>query len=334
MIAASIVLALLVDRLCGEVRRCHPLVGFGRVAQAVEARARRLIRQLQGWPATGTSRTPALECWIGALGWLLLVGVPTLALTALVPAGNRLLAGLSGIAVLYFCVGGRSLAEHARAVARPLSTGDLAQARAQVARIVSRDTAQLQRPEVIKATIESVLENGSDAVLAPLFWFAVAGAPGVLCYRLSNTLDAMWGYRNARYLHFGRTAARMDDVLNWIPARCCALSYALAGRMALALRCWRLQAPAWDSPNAGPVIAAGAGALRVLLGGPARYGEQVRWRPVVGAGAAPELADIEASLVLLRRATGIWVAAIAVLEVLAWCAPPLSTAQDWQLLWS
>ncbi len=318
MVTLSIVIALLADRIFGEIKRFHPLVAFGRLASWVETGCRRLFHAPV--PASDGAAAPreGLQLLAGALAWILLVIPPTALMAYLQTTLNVWLAMLVDVIVLYFCIGGRSLAEHARAVARRLHAGDLDRAREQVSRIVSRDTADLDRPSILKAAIESVLENGSDAVLAPVFWFVVAGAPGVLCYRLCNTLDAMWGYRNDRYLYFGRLAARMDDVLNWLPARCCALSYALAGRVQVALRCWHSQAPLWDSPNAGPVIAAGAGALRLRLGGPAHYDGVLRRRPILGEGSQPELVDIEASLAILRRATGIWLVVIALCEALVW----------------
>jgi adenosylcobinamide-phosphate synthase len=317
VIAISIILALVADRMFGEVPRFHPLVGFGRAAQWVENRARQ-------WPGVAghgdiaTWRASAWTLrWLGSASWLLLVAVPVIALAFVVSLLGDALATVTGIAVLYFCVGGRSLAEHARAIAAPLSAGELTLARQRLSLIVSRDTAHLDAPAVTRATVESVLENGSDAVLAPVFWFVVAGAPGVLCYRLANTLDAMWGYRNARFVHFGCPAARMDDLLNWVPARLCAFSYALAGRCRAALRCWNSQAAMCDSPNAGPVMAAGAGSLGIILGGTARYDGAPHWRPTLGEGQPAQPSDIERALALLTRATLIWLLVIVACEYLA-----------------
>lgn len=328
MVAASVIAALIADRVFGEVPRWHPLVGFGRAATWLEQRARQSMRPSNHPVETETEmeteygiETTAQLRRLGALCWCLLVIAPTLLLWVLswLLQGAFGMAGsaILGIVVLYFCIGGRSLAEHAHAVAAPLLCKDLESARAQLARIVSRDTAHLDAQSVTKATIESVLENGSDALLAPIFWFVVAGAPGVLCYRLSNTLDAMWGYRNARYLHFGRAAARIDDVLNWLPARCCALSYALVGNRQAALRCWRTQGAQCDSPNAGPVMASGAGALGIVLGGPASYGGELYWRPTLGEGRVVEPEDIARALGLLRLATVLWVVVILVFGWLA-----------------
>ncbi|WP_374403100.1 adenosylcobinamide-phosphate synthase CbiB [Niveibacterium sp.] len=300
---AAVLLALALDALLGEPRRWHPLVGFGRLAQALEARCNRRA----GRPF---ARLAGLGCWA-------LLVLPPVALCALpLPAP---LDTLFGVLVLYFAIGARSLAEHARAVAAPLQRGELAAARQALAMIVSRDTATLGESGVAAATCESVLENGNDAVFGALFWFVVAGAPGAMLFRLANTLDAMWGYRTPRLLHFGWAAARLDDLLNMIPARLTALSYALAGQCANALHCWRSQAARHDSPNAGPVMAAGAGALGLALGGPAVYHGKLEQRPTLGRGRDATSADIDAALRLTRRALLLWLAAITLGGLLATC---------------
>ena len=199
----------------------------------------------------------------------------------------------------------------------PLAAGELDLARERTSWIVSRDVASLDAAGVARAGTESVLENGNDAVFGALFWFVLAGGPGVLLFRLANTLDAMWGYRTERYLRFGWAAARIDDLLNVVPARLTALTYALLGRTWRALACWRDQAAAWDSPNAGPVMAAGAGALGVRLGGAASYHGREEVRPPLGEGRAPDAASIRAAVALVRRGSLLWLAALAALAVLA-----------------
>ena len=134
------------------------------------------------------------------------------------------------------------------------------------------------------------------------------GGAGAVLFRLANTLDAMWGYRTERFLRFGWAAARIDDVLNYLPARLTALSYALFGKTRRALACWRKQAPLWDSPNAGPVMSAGAGSLGVALGGSAIYHGQLEQRPVLGEGRPARGEDIPRALTLLRRSTALWLA--------------------------
>ncbi|MGB2972201.1 MAG: adenosylcobinamide-phosphate synthase CbiB, partial [Candidatus Competibacter sp.] len=213
--------------------------------------------------------------------------------------------------LLYLALGARSLAEHAEAVAAALQAGDLPLARERVGKIVSRDVDGLDEEQISRATVESVLENGCDAVFGALFWFVLAWGSGVVLYRLANTLDAMWGYKTPRYRDFGWAAARLDDLLNWVPARLTALSYVAVGaKPALAWRCWREQAPRWKSPNAGPVMAAGAGALGLALGGQARYHGEWSARPALGEGLAPRAGDIGRAVALLRRALLLWLAAI------------------------
>lgn len=297
--AAVALLAVLLDKWLGEPRRFHPLVGFGRLTKKVEG-------VFCGPSAAG----PAAQRLrgISAVGLILAVPVGLAWLAADRLGGSAwMLAAL----LLYLALGAASLGHHAEAVRQALAAGDLIRGRERVGRMVSRETAEMDEQAVVRATVESVLENGCDAVFGALFWFFVAGAPGVVLYRLANTLDAMWGYKNDRYLHFGWAAARLDDGLNWLPARLTALTYALLGRTRTAFRCWRTQAPHWDSPNAGPVMAAGAGALGLRLGGPAVYHGRLEQRPDLGDGAAPRPADIAGAVALVRRGTWLWLAAAA-----------------------
>jgi adenosylcobinamide-phosphate synthase len=294
MTLAVIVAALVADRLFGEPpARWHPLVGFGRLASGLERSLRKQIAPRSA----------------GVLAVVLLIAPPT-ALAHLVstPVVDAIL--------LYLAIAPRSLEDHSLRVADALRLGNLAAARTAVAQIVSRDTAGMTADDVVRAAVESVLENGNDAVFGALFWFLVLGAPGVVMYRLANTLDAMWGYRNEAYLHFGWAAARLDDLLNLVPARLTALTYAVAGSTAPALRCWRTQGPTWYSPNAGPVMAAGAGALQVQLGGAASYGGRLKERPLLGCGTAPGVEDIDRAIALVRRSLALWIVGVAMIGFL------------------
>ncbi|AXV76343.1 MULTISPECIES: adenosylcobinamide-phosphate synthase CbiB [Ralstonia solanacearum species complex] len=290
------------DRLLGEVPRWHPLVGFGRVA---------------AWIERGLNRRPAaraLSRVAGIAAWCMAV-LPFVAITAWIAAQTpdmiRLCAWIADVIALYLAIGARSLRDHIAPIAEALRGGDLPRARGLASRIVSRDLRDADEEAIARAAVESALENGSDAIFAPLFWLVVGGAPGVVLYRLANTLDAMWGYRNARFGSFGWAAARIDDVLNWIPARLTALSYALLGHTADALRCWRSQAPRWSSPNAGPVMASGAGSLRVQLGGMARYDGLDETRPPLGLGRPARATDIRRALALVSRTLGLWLVILA-----------------------
>lgn len=301
MLAVIVIAALCLDTLLGEPRRAHPLLVFGRFAAWLERHLYRDSR-MAGVFAWSLAVLPAVAlcaafaCWLESWPWL---------------------KALFTSIVLYFAIGLRSLGEHAASVAAALQQQDLPAARAAVSRIVSRDTAALDETGVATAATESVLENGCDAVFAAIFWCLLLGAPGVVLYRLANTLDAMWGYRNARFSRFGMCAARVDDVLNFIPARLTALSYALLGSTHAALHAWYRQAKQWKSPNAGPVMAAGAGALRVELGGAAPYHGQMVQRPLLGAGRAADAAAILAAWRLVRSGAWLW-AGITLLVTLVW----------------
>jgi adenosylcobinamide-phosphate synthase len=292
------VCAVLLDRLLGEPRRFHPLAAFGHFANWLEGRMNAgRARRLRGLSAWALALSP---CWLLVFLWWEL------------PALRFFL----DVLILYFALGMQSLREHAQRIRLALQSGDLVLARLRVGEIVSRDTAAMQQQDVARAGVESVLENGNDAVFGALFWFAVLGAPGALLYRLANTLDAMWGYRTPRFFYFGWAAARLDDVLNFIPARITALTYALLGNTQRALHCWRQQAGAWASPNAGPVMASGAGSLCVQLGGAAHYNGVCEARPLLGAGESPVAADLARAVTLVQRGVWLWLAALLLLGML------------------
>ena len=217
-------------------------------------------------------------------------------------------------------VGGRSLWGAADDVASALSRGDLEGARALLPSLVGRDPSELDEEEIVRAVIESVAENTVDAIVAPLLWAAVAGAPGALGYRAVNTMDAMVGHHSERYEHYGWASARLDDVANWLPARAAAVLVALVRpgtardiRVAVAT-----QASAHPSPNAGVVEAAFAGALGVRLGGRNRYGDRVEDRPILGSGHAVRVDDIKEAIRLSRDVVTALAAILAFIGLAQW----------------
>jgi|SRR5690554_3687427 len=287
--------AVMLDWIVGEPKRLHPLVGFGWLANNLETLFNRAAHR------------PIIQFSLGLLALIVCI-VPFMVVTFLIsqiPVWGVVFSSL----MLYLCIGHRSLFDHARPIMQLMQSGDENQAKELASRIVSRDKAHI---DVNKATIESVLENGNDAVFGALFWFVIGGAAGAVAYRLVNTLDAMWGYRTSRFFYFGKAAARLDDLLNYLPARLTALSYALSGKTRCALSCWRRQTALWDSPNAGPVMASGAGALAVQLGGPACYQGEWHQRPVLGTETQPRAEDIQRALRLVCRSVLLWLVIIGI----------------------
>lgn len=296
MIAFAVIAAVILDVLMGEPKRWHPLVGFGYLANAVE--------KYFNLPA----RNRFFQFLLGAFSWFLLVILPVILFIILLGYVDQVLGSMYflEVVVLYLSIGYTSLRQHAMAVVDALLKNDLDHAREKVGMIVSRDIDKLDEENVCKAAIESVLENGSDAIFAPIFWFVIGGAPAVIIYRLSNTLDAMWGYKTKRFLYFGRFSARMDDILNWMPSRLVGFSYLLLGNSRSALKCWLGQARLLDSPSAGVVMTSGAGALQVLLGGDARYHGELKTKPIFGCGRRPGKKDIQRSLGLINKTVCFW----------------------------
>jgi adenosylcobinamide-phosphate synthase len=256
------------DRLLGDPARWHPVAGFGRAAASLE-RATYADRRLNGVVHVATLVAAAAAVGRGRTG----------------PVGTAL--------ATWTVLGGRSLDREAAAVQHLLEQGDLPGARRRLTHLVGRDTSALDESGVARAVIESVAENTSDAVVAPLVWGALLGTPGLLAYRAANTLDAMVGHRSTRYERFGWAAARFDDVLNLPGSRLTAALAVLLGEdRQSAVAVWRRDAPGHPSPNAGPVEAAFAGALGIRLGGVNVYAGRVEDRHVLGDGRAPNSHDI------------------------------------------
>ena len=290
-------IATLIDRIVGEPKRFHPLIGYGAFVDRIEAILNRGPEKISK----------------GAIAWIIAV----LPITLIVWWLDTLIGGW-WLSILFgwLAIGWHSLRQHGMWVEQALQANDIDEARQKIGWLVSRETAELTPNEISKAGIESVLENGSDAIFAPLFWLAVGGAPAVVAYRLCNTLDAMWGYRNERYEEFGKLSARVDDVLNIIPARLTAITYGLAGNFKGAMQAWWAQMGQWYSPNAGLVMAAGAGALDLRLGGDAIYHGKNKHRPNLGNGRNPEVNDLSNALKLVDRSVYIWGVAALLFSVI------------------
>lgn len=291
----------LLDAAVADPGRGHPVAGFGAVATARER------------------RRYADDRFAGVVHAAVLVGVPALAAAALDRALRRHPAqrALAAAAVTWAALGGRSLAREAEGVAAAVAAGDLASARRRVPALVGRDPEGLDGPQLCRAAVESVAENTADAVVAPLFWGAVAGPAGVVAHRCANTLDAMVGHRSPRYARFGWASARLDDVLCWVPARittgfAVVLAPLVGGSPVVAGRIARRDGHASPSPNAGWVEAAFAGALGRRLGGANRYGDRVEVRGPLGDGPPPDAADVGRA-VRLSRAVGLAAALVAAL---------------------
>lgn len=302
--ALGIALGHLADRRLGDPRRGHPVAIFGSAAAALERRT------------YADSRARGLLHLILLVGTAAGGGLGQELRTRDHPVAHTLVTAAATWTVL----GGTSLALEARAVHDLLADDDLPGARQRLTHLVGRDTSVLDEAGISRAVVESVAENTSDAVVAPLVWGALLGVPGLMGYRAANTLDAMVGHRGDRYGRFGWASARFDDLLNLPGARlsgllAAALAPTVGGRPSAALQAWRRDARRHPSPNAGVVEAAFAGALGVRLGGRNHYAHGTEDRVVLGDGPPPDRADIDRA-VRLADAVGTGAVVVAVLVAL------------------
>jgi adenosylcobinamide-phosphate synthase len=299
--AAGIALGVLADAVFGDPRQAHPVAAFGKWAAALE----------RGWYAPTRARGAGYTAV--AVAGPVLLGLAAERVTARNRAGRALITAVA----TWIALGGTSLAREGLAMAGSLEAADLPAARRRLTHLCARDPADLSADDLSRATVESMAENTSDAVVAPLLWAALAGVPGVLGYRAVNTLDAMVGYRSPRYLRFGWASARLDDLVNLAPSRLTgiltvACAPLVGGSSSTALRVLRRDGARHPSPNAGHCEASAAGALGVRLGGTNVYAGGVESRPQVGArGRVPGIADVRRA-VLLSRYVGLGGAVVAV----------------------
>jgi adenosylcobinamide-phosphate synthase len=309
--------ALVLDWLVGDPdsiwrRWPHPVVWFGKVVGTLDEKLNR-----PGESAARQVRSGALA-YLAMLGVAIVAGITVHGILGLFGP----LGWLLEVAVVSIFLAQKSLADHVRAVATGLREGGLDGGRRAVSMIVGRDPNSLDRAGVSRAAIESLAENFSDGVVAPAFWYALFGLPGLFAYKMTNTADSMIGHRSDKYLHFGRWSARADDFANWIPARLSAAIVALGaftlGGIAMARDSFNgamRDAGLHRSPNAGWPESAFAWALGISLAGPRIYaGETVQQVWLNGSGrTALDIADIEAALKLFARACYALWAVVAVL---------------------
>jgi adenosylcobinamide-phosphate synthase len=319
--AFGLLAGVVADQIAGDPRRGHPVALFGAAAGRLESAMWRDSRVSGAWYAAVLIAAPAAG---GMLAAALPSRLPRAARDAALAAATA--AGTWAV------LGARSLSAEAGAVAAGLERGDLPAARRQLTHLVGRRTELLDEAEIARATIESLAENTSDAVVAPLLWGAVAGLPGLLAYRAVNTLDAMVGQHSPRYENFGWASARADDAANYLPARltavlAAAVAPAAGGGGRAALTVARADGRRHPSPNAGVAEAAFAGALGVRLGGRNDYGSHVEDRPVLGGdGRAPRAADIARAARLSRAVTvAAAVACAAIALARGWSCPSSRT---------
>jgi adenosylcobinamide-phosphate synthase len=287
--AVGLLLGTAADAVFGDPRRWHPVAAFGTAAKKVEQVVYR------------DHKVP------GVVHSALLTGGAIAAGVAVERLGRRrplVQIGTTALAT-WVVLGGASLAAEGTAMGRELDASDITAARERLPNLCGREPSSLDAAGLARATVESVAENTSDAVVAPLFWGAVAGVPGLLGYRAANTLDAMVGHRSPRYAKFGWAAARLDDIANLVPSRLAAMLTSLTapvvgGSSRSAWQTWRRDASAHPSPNAGQVEAAFAGALEIRLGGRTVYSHGTEERPVLGHGRSPDAGHVTRSVELSR----------------------------------
>ena len=289
MNSISLLIGWILDLLFGDPPRLpHPVVLFGRLISYGERKLNHgAWRRLKGG--------------LLAISLILITVAATWALLAVAKEAGTIVALAVEAVMVFYCLAGTTLAKEVRDVFLALDRS-LDDGRRQVARIVGRDTSELSHEEVRKAALETLAENLSDGVVAPLFWFSVGGLPAMMGYKMINTLDSMIAYHTPRYLRFGTVAARVDDVANYVPARLTALLMILVARRPRLFSFVVRHGSRHASPNSGWPEAALAGILGCRFGGPHKYFGETFYKPYIGENDRPlSTADMMAAVAINRR---------------------------------
>ncbi len=310
--ALTMALALLLDWLFGwpdwlYARIGHPVTWIGRLITQLEVR---LNRQ---------DATRSHRIMVGAVSSLSIVAASAavgLVVQLMLPDG--VWGVLMGAVLAWPLLAARSLHDHVADVQQPLAAGNIERARDAVSRIVGRDPAKLDEAGIARSAIESLAENTADGVIVPLFWGALLGLPGIAAYKAVNTLDSMIGYRTEKYEAYGKFAARLDDIVNWIPARLTGLVFVLVSTdRNHAWQVMRRDAGLHRSPNAGWPEAAMAAGLNCRLSGPRTYADRLEQHPWVNEGAPdPDAATVVRALAMLKRCLIVTAAVLVGLSLL------------------
>ena len=309
--------ALVIDTIYGDPRSdWHPVVLIGKLISFYE-------NKLYPEPKTSNGNM-FLRGMVTVLLVLLTVGLITGLLVWLSVKGGILFYAAMGAVILYFTITPRALCRDGMEIYHLLKAGDIVAARKRLSWIVGRDTENLDESDIARGTVETIAENTTDGIISPLFWFLLFGPVGAMVYRAGNTMDSMLGYKNDRYLYFGRFAARLDDVLNYIPARITFLLF-VASAAILKLD-WKnakkiglRDAPKHPSPNGGYAEATVAGAMHVRLGGYNYYEGKPEFREYMGDPDTPLKADhIKQAIYTMYGATILFVVLESVLIFFLW----------------
>lgn len=309
--------ALVIDTIYGDPRSdWHPVVLIGKLISFYE-------NKLYPEPKTSNGNM-FLRGMVTVLLVLLTVGLITGLLVWLSVKGGILFYAAMGAVILYFTITPRALCRDGMEIYHLLKAGDIVAARKRLSWIVGRDTENLDESDIARGTVETIAENTTDGIISPLFWFLLFGPVGAMVYRAGNTMDSMLGYKNDRYLYFGRFAARLDDVLNYIPARITFLLF-VASAAILKLD-WKnakkiglRDAPKHPSPNGGYAEATVAGAMHVRLGGYNYYEGKPEFREYMGDPDTPLKADhIKQAIYMMYGATILFVVLESVLIFFLW----------------